>query len=60
MDGFTRRHRLKRLVWYEAHVEVVEAIAREKRIKKWHRDWKVNLIQQANPGWADLYETLTV
>jgi len=41
--------------WYEQHEEVVEAITREKRIKKWHRDWKVNLIQSKNPDWRDLY-----
>ena len=44
VPGFTRERQTHRLVWYEAHSEVHEAITREKRIKKWHRDWKVNLI----------------
>ena len=56
VDGFTKEHRLHRLVWYEVHGDVVEAITREKRIKKWHRDWKVNLVQRMNPEWDDLYE----
>ena len=42
-------------MWSEQHEDVVEAISREKRIKKWHRDWKVNLIQDMNPTWKDLY-----
>jgi putative endonuclease len=58
VDGFTLRHRLKRLVWYEQHGSIIEAIAREKRIKRWHRDWKVNLVQSMNPDWADLYESI--
>jgi putative endonuclease len=58
VDGFTKEHALKRLVWYEQHVSMIEAIAREKRIKKWHRDWKVNLLQSLNPGWGDLYESI--
>jgi putative endonuclease len=49
---------VKTLVWYEPHVSVVEAIAREKRIKRWRRAWKINLIEQANPQWLDLNETL--
>ena len=56
--GFTEKHSVKILVWYERHESIVEAIAREKRIKRWHRDWKVNLIQARNPEWNDLYETL--
>ena len=49
---------LKRLVWYETHEDVTAAIAREKLIKKWHRDWKINLIQEMNPEWSDLYDTI--
>jgi len=55
VEGFTRAHQLHRLVWYEVHEDVEQAIRREKLIKKWHRDWKVNLIQALNPGWDDLY-----
>ena len=53
-DGFTKRHGLRRLVWYEPHDSIVSAIEREKRIKRWHRDWKVNLIQAFNPDWDEL------
>jgi putative endonuclease len=59
LAGFTRDHGLHRLVWYEVHGSAYEAITREKLIKKWHRDWKVNLIQGMNPGWEDLYEAIT-
>lgn len=54
MKGFTSRHEVKRLVWFERHDDIVEAIAREKRIKKWRRDWKLNLIEASNPHWYDL------
>lgn len=59
VPGFSRDHRLHRLVWYQVHSTALDAIAQEKRIKKWHRDWKVNLIQSMNPAWNDLYESLT-
>jgi putative endonuclease len=58
VEGFSKRHDLNRLVWYEVHEDVHAAIASEKRIKKYRRDWKVNLIQLMNPQWIDLYETL--
>lgn len=58
VKGFTEEHGLTRLVWYEIHEVPYEAITREKRIKKWNRDWKVNLIQRMNPEWDDLYESL--
>jgi putative endonuclease len=57
-EGFTREHGLKVLVWYERHDSMLEAIAREKRIKRWHRDWKVNLVQAMNPKWDDLFEQI--
>ncbi len=57
-DGFTKDHGLKTLVWYERHESMLQAIAREKRIKRWHRDWKVNLIQAMNPSWDDLFESI--
>lgn len=59
VEGFTRTHGLHRLVWYEAHSTAMEAIKREKLIKKWHRDWKVNLVQAMNPEWDDLYMAIT-
>ena len=58
VEGFAKTHALHALVWYEQHASMIEAIAREKRIKKWHRDWKVNLIQSMNPEWTDLYPSL--
>ncbi|WP_342150547.1 GIY-YIG nuclease family protein [Methylorubrum sp. SB2] len=56
--GFTARHAVDRLVWYELHDRIDEAIAREKAIKKWHRAWKVALIEAMNPDWDDLYGRL--
>jgi putative endonuclease len=58
VPGFTRAHGVKQLVWYDAFATVDEAIAHEKRLKRWRRSWKLALIETANPGWADLYETL--
>ena len=58
VPGFTREHQTHRLVWYEVHESAYEAITREKRIKKWNRDWKVNLIQKMNPEWNDLYAAI--
>ncbi len=53
-DGYTAEHGCDQLVWYEQHQWVVEAIRREKRLKKWLRDWKLKLIEEANPKWLDL------
>jgi putative endonuclease len=52
--GFTSRYGVHRLVWYELHDDMTAAIRREKQIKKWNRDWKLNLIEEANPDWSDL------
>ena len=54
--GFTSEHNVKRLVWFEMHGSMEAAIAREKRIKNWRREWKVVLIVEANPTWRDLAE----
>ena len=56
--GFTAKYGVTMLVWYEVHPSNVEAIAREKRIKRWLRRWKLALIEEMNPDWLDLYETL--
>jgi putative endonuclease len=56
--GFTRDYGIKRLVWFEQHSTMEEAILREKRIKKWNRAWKLELIESANPEWDDLAEDL--
>jgi len=53
--GFTRRHRVHRLVWYELHGDMFAAIAREKAIKEWKRRWKPTLIESFNRDWHDLY-----
>ncbi len=58
--GFTRKYKVHTLVWYEVHSDIIAAITREKQIKEWPRNWKVNLIQSTNPGWLDLYPTLIV
>jgi putative endonuclease len=58
VEGFTRRHRLKRLVYAEHHADIRDSIQREKNIKHWPRAWKIDLIEAQNPDWADLYETL--
>ncbi|RHW17034.1 GIY-YIG nuclease family protein [Sphingomonas gilva] len=52
--GFTARHGVKRLVWFEMHDDMATAIAREKTIKKWPRQWKINVIEELNPTWDDL------
>jgi putative endonuclease len=58
IPGFTATYGLKRLVWYEPHESIVEAIRREKSIKKYRREWKLNLIEQANPHWDDMFKQL--
>ncbi len=49
-EGFTKKYHVHHLVYYEIHSDVYEAITREKRIKKWNRQWKINLIEQNNPS----------
>ena len=56
MRGFTNRYGIKRLVWFEMHESMVAAILREKRIKRWRRAWKYDLIHENNPTWRDLAE----
>jgi putative endonuclease len=59
VEGFSRRYSVTRLVWYELHSTMESAILREKRIKKWNRSWKVNLINATNPSWRDLWPDIT-
>jgi putative endonuclease len=54
--GFAREYGVKLLVWFEPHATMDSAITREKRIKKWNRAWKLELIESANPEWRDLAE----
>jgi len=58
VPGFTRRYDVMRLVWYEVHATLDAAYAREKRIKRWQRAWKIALIAASNPEWRDLTDTL--
>jgi putative endonuclease len=57
--GFTKDYGVKRLVWFETYDRVIDAIGREKAIKRWRRAWKLALIEAENPQWRDLYETLS-
>ncbi len=57
-DSFTSKYNCTKLVYYENFLNVEEAIAREKQLKNWRREWKLNLINQANPQWRDLCEEL--
>ena len=57
-QSFTQKYGLSQLVYFEEFGEVDEAIQREKRIKKWNRTWKIELIEKENPGWTDLYPKL--
>ncbi len=56
IDGFTKRYGVHHLVWFEMFENVSAAIQREKRIKKWNRTWKLQLIERDNPEWNDLVE----
>ena len=56
--GYTSRYRIRMLVWFEVHADIVTAIRREKQIKDWKRDWKIQLIEWSNPYWDDLYDTI--
>ena len=58
MGGFTKTHNVKMLVWFDKTADVAAAIEHEKRMKKWPRAWKINLIEAQNPQWRDLYPTL--
>jgi putative endonuclease len=57
-DGFTSKYSVKKLVYYEDHSEIESAIRREKRLKKWERKWKLELIEKNNPQWLDLYDKI--
>ncbi len=59
VEGFTKKHHVTTLVYYEVFDDIGFAIARETRLKKYKREWKINLIQVRNVEWEDLYETLS-
>ncbi len=56
LGGFTAKYQVHRLVYYEMHESMDGAILREKRLKKWNRQWKLRLIESANPEWLDLFD----
>jgi putative endonuclease len=58
VDGFSKEHGCTLLVWYEAHDDLQDARRRELQMKKWKRAWKIELIEQSNPQWRDLSDTL--
>jgi len=58
VPGFTSRYEVDRLVWFESYDDPSTAISREKELKKWRRDWKITLIEDANPDWTDLYSSI--
>jgi len=58
VDGFSKAHGLRNLVWFEFFADFASAIAREKQLKNWNRVWKIQLIEDANPGWTDLWNEL--
>ena len=58
VDGFTKSRDVKTLVFFEPHDDIEHAIAYEKRLKRWRRAWKVQLIERDNPDWRDLYDDL--
>jgi putative endonuclease len=58
VPGFTRRYGVHMLVYFEVHETMEGAIRREKQVKEWRRAWKVRLIEEGNPDWRDLYDTL--
>ena len=55
VEGFTKNYGVHTLVYYEQHVTMVAAIAREKQLKKWNRAWKLRLVEERNPDWRDLW-----
>ena len=56
IEGFTSQYNVTRLVWCDQTASIEEAIAHEKRLKRWQREWKIALIEKTNPNWDDLYE----
>ena len=58
VEGFTQKHNVHQLVYFEQHGDMLAAIAREKQLKKWNRDWKLALIEKSNPEWRDLWEDI--
>lgn len=58
VKGFTKKYHIHNLVWFEIHETMESAISRERKLKKWRRDWKITLIEKGNPEWIDLYSNI--
>ncbi len=58
VEGFTKKYKVDQLVWFDHSESIIAAIQREKQIKAWKRDWKIQLTEQANPYWNELYPAL--
>ena len=58
VEGFTKKYYVHKLVYFETHTDVLQALTREKLIKRWKRQWKLELIEKENPNWKDLYYQL--
>jgi putative endonuclease len=58
VEGFTKKYHVHRLVYFETYNDIIQAITGEKRLKKWKRQWKIELIEKENPEWNDLYDNL--
>jgi putative endonuclease len=58
VEGFTKKYGVHRLVYYEMHADMLSAITIEKQLKKWNRAWKLELIEEKNPEWNDLWEEI--
>ena len=60
VDGFTKKYKVQSLVYYEIVRDAKTAVLRERQLKKWNRLWKIRLIEDNNPEWTDLYDSLTM
>ena len=60
VEGFTKEYGVGRLVYFEEHGRAEDAILRERQMKEWKRDWKINLIEKGNPRWDDLFESVAL
>jgi putative endonuclease len=58
VDGFTKKYNIHMLVYYQQFEDIEAAILEEKRLKKWNRKWKIELIERNNPEWRDLYKNI--
>ena len=58
VEGYTKTKGIKRLVYYEFHEDITDAIQRETSLKRWYRQWKIELIEERNPKWDDLWDEI--